>query len=326
MGKMLDIRHNMNYVHRTLGPKISLYIFETRMVIGADTQISLRAERDMKTGRMKAVFPILLACCAIALSSGCSNSDMARVTINLGIPSQAKTYAPSLFDRIVALISLSTRVQAEPPTGLSYQIDTIVISVSSGGAEVVTKTITSDPPSSDWDDGQTSLEIPAGGPYLFTVVAWYTQDGTYKRYGGLSLLDSIAGGAETSLPIQMGLLPIEVSDYTFTLVADTGSYPILQFVPVSQNIKGYIIHRANATYTYDSFYQSYYWSYGAYAKIKTIEAAAYPLPTAFTDTDGVLGTGCLAVGIEVSGYFVVPINEFGEGDDSDEQPAFFDNC
>ncbi|TAL38507.1 MAG: hypothetical protein EPN93_04665 [Spirochaetes bacterium] len=236
----------------------------------------------------------------------CSSSDVARVTINLGIPSQAKTYAPSLFDRIVALISLSSNAQADQPSG-QLSVDRITITATSGGSEVASVFFSNTDP--EWVTGAATLEIPAGGPYTFIVVGQYFNGQTVNRtYGGIETLESISGGQEMMLSINMGLLPVYNSDF---YLSTSGSNPLLlDLFTQSTNIEGYIVYRAQGTWSAGIND----WITGSFSKIVTFDAAPLSTTVTYNDPEGISDDCTQTEGDPASVYKIVPFNSFGEGD------------
>jgi len=189
---------------------------------------------------------------------------MARVTISLGIPPQAKAFATPLFDRILAILSFSSRLNAAPPGG----IEDLVISIELGGNEIARKTFMDG--SAEWQSDSASFEIASGGPYRFVILGRggdLNEDSIPDRvYGGIGTLESVAAGDEVSLSIQMGDLPVPDSDFWFNNVIRTTNQQgtPLNLIQVSYEgvFTGYILYRATnsdsapysriATFSYES--------------------------------------------------------------------------
>jgi hypothetical protein len=275
----------------------------------------------MTTGRITAVFSILLFCSALVFASGCSNSDMARVTINLGNLPQAKAYAPSLFDRIVQFITFSTKANADP-TPIDINIDTITISVTTGGSEVASATIVYNVDDA-WSTGQVSFDIPAGGPVSFTVLGLNTQQTVTRYYGGLASLSTIAAGADITVPISIGLLPRVNTPFTFALT----EYQLQFYVGMESTVPvtGFHIYKRLATYS-EALSG---WIPGEMTKIATLAAPSPGETYYYNDPDMAIKTWCEVLyfydGDKASYYEIIPFNEHGEGD-TIEAYATVSNC
>ena len=132
--------------------------------------------------------------------TGCAGGDMATVTISVSHPGFVKTHTPSFFDRMLAFLSFSTRVEAGPPP-VDFSVDYLTITVSAPDFETITRDI-------PLDTGQLTLEVPAGNNRTFTLVAFNDHGDGYitRDYGGIVTTD-LSPGANVTLPIQMGPLP-----------------------------------------------------------------------------------------------------------------------
>ncbi len=129
-------------------------------------------------------------------------SDTASVTINLGHQQQAALEKTSIFDRFLAFITLSTRLEAEPPA-FPQSIYAILLTVSGPGMTDVNRSFER----SEIDTGKVTIDVPAGDARTFTVVAlvqWEDETPT-RDYGGISTVNLSPGGQ--SISIQMGDLP-----------------------------------------------------------------------------------------------------------------------
>ncbi len=255
---------------------------------------------------------------------GCSNSDMARVTIKFGIPPQAKAYTPSLFDRIVSLISFSTKANANPPESLYRDINRIDILVLSGTREITSSTITQG--SSDWNEGIASLELPAGGPYTFYVNGQEEYEGfSYTYYKGFTLVESLIAGSNTSITINMGLIPsANMEDYSFTAYFSDGTELRFNYMndTIPDLIRGVRIYKATARY--NEFQDT--WETGSYSLfMETVPEAG--VITYIPEDNMAYWDSCDIPpdGYEISVYKVIPFNEFGEGD-AIEQLSFQGGC
>lgn len=141
---------------------------------------------------------ILVACLfatGITLFTGCAGGDSATVTINVGIENVARTYTPTIFDRFLALISMSSTLRAAPPSP-QLGLTSIEITVSGAGMGSIKQSI-------PMETGQLTLDVPSGPARTFIVVAYSESSPTY---GGI-VVRNLSPGASETIPIQMGLLP-----------------------------------------------------------------------------------------------------------------------
>jgi len=127
------------------------------------------------------------------LVTGCAGGDMATVTVSIGNIT-AKAEKPSVVDRLIAFFSLSTKLQAGPPT-FEY-IDRLDLTIEGPGMDVITRDI-------PLETGVITVEIPSGPKRVFTVVA-YDND-HMRNMGGITTKD-LAPGASETITIGMGEL------------------------------------------------------------------------------------------------------------------------
>jgi hypothetical protein len=133
---------------------------------------------------------------AVLILAGCSmSSNTATVTINTGLYKHAAIEKMTLVDRLLAFLSFSTKVQADPPpVGLGINVITIIIT-GPGMAELQA--------SAPIETGSITLEVPAGANRRFTAVAF---SGTSRIMGGISTVN-LNPGEETTVQILMGQFP-----------------------------------------------------------------------------------------------------------------------
>lgn len=225
--------------------------------------------------RYLATFFILSLFTAAFLITGCAGGDTATVTIRVG-NQLAKADTPSVIDRIIALLSMSSRLQADPPG--AYDIVQIELTVSGAGMDSIVKAI----PTST---GELTLEIPSGPARVFTVVGL---DSDFLRYMGGIVTRDIAPGENTTIPIQMGQLPGKPE------ISDIIQYPHPpQVIITVTDGTAYRIYRTAGFSSYPS-------DWGAY----------YPIGT--TTTNIFIETS--AILYRYYRYRVSALNEYGESD------------
>ena len=140
---------------------------------------------------------------AMAAVTGCAGGDMATVTVSIGNIT-AKAEKPSIVDRILAFLTFSTRLQADPPSVFFNRID---LTVSGAGMETIERIIPT-------DTGEITLDVPSGPKRVFTIVGY--DDGDSRIMGGITSKD-LAPGASETIFITMGNLiqmPDEPGGYT----------------------------------------------------------------------------------------------------------------
>lgn len=125
--------------------------------------------------------------------TGCSGGETATVTISIG-KHVAKVDRPSIVDRILAFLTFSTRLQADPPSVFFNRID---LTVSGAGMETIDRTIPT-------DTGEITLDVPSGPARVFTIVGY--DDADSRLMGGIATKDLAPGGSEL-ISIMMGDLP-----------------------------------------------------------------------------------------------------------------------
>ncbi|MGV7927600.1 MAG: hypothetical protein AB2L13_01630 [Spirochaetota bacterium] len=224
--------------------------------------------------RYLAVFFILSLFTASFLITGCAGGDTATVTIRVG-NQLAKADTPSVIDRIIALLSMSSRLQADPPG--AYDIVQIELTVSGAGMDSIVKAI----PTST---GELTLEIPSGPARVFTVVGL---DSDFLRYMGGIVTRDIAPGENTTIPIQMGQLPGEPAIISITQMTN----PQINIEVTTGT--AYRIYRTAGFSSYPS-------DWGAYYPIGTTTT------NVFIETSAIIG--------RYYRYRVSALNEYGESD------------
>lgn len=175
-------------------------------------------------------FLLLTLFTASFLLTGCAGGDMATVTINIG-NHVAKTNTPSIVDRIIAFLSLSSRAQAGPVPSDVYDV---TVTINGAGMSSITQSIP--------ETGVITLDVPSGPARVFTVVG-YDVDGA-RYMGGIAMKDLAPGGSET-VSITMGELPV-APDYLYFY---GGVYPsdiqlTWTYGGVEANLTGFTIYRA----------------------------------------------------------------------------------
>ncbi len=251
---------------------------------------------------MKRRQPILAisiaAVLALGLIAGCGyQSDTATVTIDIGHRQQASLEKSSILDRFLAFISLSTRLEAEPPA-FPQSIYAILLSISGPGMSDINRSFAR----SEIDTGRVTIDVPAGEARKFTVVAlvqWEDETPT-RNYGGISTIALKPG--EQTISIQMGNLPPSPSglnagrsfnqqDIPFNYVSWEGGDP--------GQVTGYHVYRATS-------------ETGNYVRIGTVPnpgLTAAPFLEDYSIDEQII------YWYKISGY-----NSFGEGDTTTPLP------
>lgn len=137
---------------------------------------------------------LILVTILIAALVSCSYENTATVTIDTGIRQQAQL---NWFDRVLAFLSLSQPLQADPVPG-QLGIYYILINVSANDIATITREI-------PIETGTITLEVPAGNQRTFEVVAYNNGENLNRLYGGISKVD-LSPGQNVNLNIQMGEL------------------------------------------------------------------------------------------------------------------------
>jgi hypothetical protein len=153
----------------------------------------------------------------LLLAVGCSQADKALVTIDLGLNKQARVAAPSLFDRVLAFLAMSTPAAADPsPYG---QITELSIVITGPGMEPIVKEYIYNPDvlSPELTDGIINIEVPSGPERQFVIFAAIPSEGTYY-FIGTARVDLPAGNV--SLNIVMRELPGEPYGISTGLISD----------------------------------------------------------------------------------------------------------
>jgi len=133
----------------------------------------------MKNSKLAAVLIIISLSVSIV---GCSRSDMATVTIDSGLRNHSLSQKPGILDRLIALISLGSIAQADPPVDLSFSL--INLTISGPDMETVAAQI-------PMDTGIATLQIPAGNSRFFKVKAHGS--GATQDYSGSEIVNLNAG-------------------------------------------------------------------------------------------------------------------------------------
>lgn len=224
-------------------------------------------------------------------------SDTASVTINLGHQQQAALEKTSIFDRFLAFITLSTRLEAEPPA-FPQSIYAILLTVSGPGMTDVNRSFER----SEIDTGKVTIDVPAGDARTFTVVAlvqWEDETPT-RDYGGISTVNLSPGGQ--SISIQMGDLPFPPTGISPSRTSNQQAVP---FNYVSWDgadpgeVIGYHVYRSSS-------------ETGTFVRIATVPnpgLASAPFVEDYAIDEQII------YWYKVSGY-----NSFGEGDASTPLP------
>ncbi len=240
----------------------------------------------------KGINTIALGCVlalGVTLFSGCAGGDTATVTIRIG-NQMAKADMPSVVDRIIAFLSLSTRVQADPvPSGV-YEVS---LMVSGAGMASITRNIP--------ESGELTLDVPSGAARTFTVVGY--DEGGYRYMGGIATRD-ISPGESTTIIIQMGYLSYAPNSYSAGPGSPSGIYLQWEYVelPEPEDLLGFKIYRANNTgvgpgtyYVISAGPRESYYGEGMYY---------------LTDPTGIFGDP----ESEASYYKISAINQYGESE------------
>ena len=208
----------------------------------------------------------------------CSSGDTATVTIDTGIRKQAQL---TVWDKVLAWITLSQPVKADPVPIELYQIDSIAVTISASDMGTIKEAI-------QLETGRITLEVPAGSQRTFEVVAT-TPD--YPRfYGGIATVD-LSAGQQVALNIEMGEL---VNIYSW--VYNHNDQNIEIDIQSPTNVNGFKIYRENN---------------GQYVLIDTITTFSNPdplNPNHYRFVDPGFGDG------NQDAYYISGINEYGEGE------------
>jgi hypothetical protein len=219
----------------------------------------------------------------LLLAAGCSQADKAVVTIDLGLNRHARVAAPSFFDRVLAVLTMSTRAEAGTAPG---DINLIRINIK-GPTTNIALYYSSYDGSPYYDpemfaNGTLTLELPAE-PMVFLVDGIFdypTQEEGYDLlYHGSATVNLTPG--ENAVNIIMGMLPAQ----PYLSASVEGGSIYLDFyteVPMGP-IDGYLIYRTTnpargyglltrttgpSGYFYDTMYlvpdTTYYYRISAY--------------------------------------------------------------
>lgn len=171
---------------------------------------------------------LLITILTVITMLSCSYENTATVTIDTGIRKQAQL---SLLDKLIAWISFSNALQADPPPNDNFNVLELRITAADMSPIVKRYTYTE-----LYDNnGKITLEVPAGNQRLFTVIAGYLEaEEIYdKVYGGITTID-LSPGQNVNLNIEIGELFVFTSfsytDYRFDI------YTQKQYFPIAFNI------------------------------------------------------------------------------------------
>jgi len=187
-------------------------------------------------GTMKR-FIACIALAALCVAAGCSYENTATVTIDTGIRQQAQL---NWFDRVIALLSFSQPLQADPVPELPHSITQITLFIKAPDMEAIAQDI-------PLDSGKITLEVPAGSQRTFEIVAYtnydLNSDGSFhdRYYGGMTTVD-LAPGQEVNLNIEMGELPV---NFYFNINASEYILQSIQFDNLVYNIRAVKIYDTN---------------------------------------------------------------------------------
>lgn len=228
---------------------------------------------------------LLIAVVMIATAFvSCSYENTATVTIDTGIRAQAHI---NWFDRVLAFLSLSQPLQADPPPELD--LSEIFINVTASDMQTITQEI-------PLDTGRITLEVPAGSQRTFEVVAG---SGNVSRiYGGIRTVD-LSPGQQVNLEIEMGEL-FNISSHDGSATYDAQHNYILVTVYTQDNpyIIAFKLYRKPIN---SNFSDVYYVTINNFSFIINHDSLEYTIPiTLETNYD----------------YYISAINQYGEGEKS----------
>lgn len=146
---------------------------------------------------------LIMVTILIAALASCSYENTATVTIDTGIRQQAQL---SWFDRLIAYLSFSQPLQADPVPGNVY-FDVLELSITASDMSTITSRYTIEELINSY--GKITVEVPSGSQRVFTIVAGNSEGAEIynKIYGGITTVD-LSPGQEVNLNIEMGELPV----------------------------------------------------------------------------------------------------------------------
>lgn len=219
--------------------------------------------------------------------TGCAGGDMATVTISISHPGFAKTHTPSIFDRMLAFLSFSTRAEAGPwPSELLEYLG------PEGGIQVGVQSpdFSMEPMWVDPQTGAVTLSVPAGKNRKFYVIVSYYNfmyENKYNRQLGAVHVTDLAPGETKNIPMILGVLP-QTPD-----IGLSSAYISFHVEIINNSIEdGYIIYRADGVDSTN------------FRKIAEVPAQAENTP--FTDSSVSL--------YSTYSYMIRGYNQYGEGD------------
>lgn len=239
---------------------------------------------------MKQKIFTLLVVVVIGGIVGCSYSDTATVTIDLGIYKQAKL---SLYDRVLAWIAFSTPVTADQ---LPVGFETLQINVNVTAPDMDTMSWEFGNNEVIANNGKITLTVPAGAQRTFEIVAM--QDSN-RFCGGITTVDLTPG--EVSLTIEVGKLvrPYATWDY-------------------AENKVKIVYYKSNENNGPQPLYFKVYRdSSGAFSSQELFDTVAAP-PLKYSDDDDKITYyyGNESITSDTfSGFSISAVNKYGEGDD-----------
>jgi len=258
----------------------------------------------MKTGSSFKYIAVPFLLSGLLFAGGCFYSgDSARVVINLGLHNNQAGYQPGIVERLLALVTFSTSLTADPPPYPDVITD-LRITAEGPGMSAVVRELTA----VEIERGRVEMRVAAGKGRIFTVVARVSWEGEapHRYYGGIRTAD-LSPGSSVSISITLGYLPDP--PYTLSIIrAENQFAEAFNYVswdgedPAS--VTGYHLYRADS-------------ETGNFVKIATagnpsLDFQGAPLTASFEDYDIDLR--------QVYWYRVGAYNGFGEGELSSAVP------
>ncbi len=184
---------------------------------------------------------LILVTVLMAALVSCSYEDTATVTIDTGIRKQAQL---NWFDKVLAFLSLSQPLQADPPP-VSLDLQEIVVNVTASDMATITQEI-------PLDTGRITLEVPSGSQRTFEIVA--EDYDMIRKYGGIRTVDLVAG-QKVTLEIEMGKL-FNISEYDGSAIYNIqgNQISVIAYTHNNPNIIAFKLYRkpigSNSPYVY----------------------------------------------------------------------------
>jgi len=160
----------------------------------------------------------------------CSSGDTATVTIDTGIRKQAQL---TVWDKVLAWITLSQPVKADPVPILLDLITSIEVTISASDMGTIKEAI-------PLETGRITLEVPAGSQRTFEVVATTSDDPRF--YGGIATVD-LSAGQQVALNIEMGQL-VYIGSWNYHYDQQDNIYIGID-IQSSSNVNGFKIYLEN---------------------------------------------------------------------------------